>query len=115
MKLKQEGTQFELLEDIIHLIVKSCVDQKLLEKHELVHVKQDYQTKKYRLDQMHVSLVNASWGQRDLLKIHGKQVFIGKEIIENDLGKLQFEDFTAKSLEISTRFKYSEETGMYLS
>ena len=39
MKIKESGPQFELLQDILHLMIKSSLDNQILEKYELSHVK----------------------------------------------------------------------------
>jgi hypothetical protein len=69
MKMKEIGPQFDLLKDIVHVIIKNLIDNQILEKHELSHIK--WKDGKYFLEQYHLSLVNSSWGQNQLLKIHG--------------------------------------------
>ena len=49
------------------------------------------------------------------MNIRGSKDFDATEIIANDFDKLKFDDFEAKTLEISTRFHYDPVTGMYLS
>ena len=61
MKLKESGPQYELLQDIVNLIVHSFMDNQMLEKHELTHIRYDYKKQYYSVDQFHLSLVNASW------------------------------------------------------
>lgn len=78
-------------------------------------MKFNYKAQKYSLEQLHLSLVNSSWGQGQLLKIHGKREFVGEEIVAYDMKGFNFDPIEAKTIEISTRFHYNEETGMYLS
>ena len=79
------------------------------------HVNFDKKTDRWSVDKLHMSLIVSSWGQNKLMKIHGRRDFIGKEIIENDLDKIQIAPIEASTIEISTRFHYNEQTGMYLS
>ena len=42
MKLKESGTQYELLQDIINLMIHIYLDNWIVEKHELQHIHFDY-------------------------------------------------------------------------
>ena len=88
--MKEEGPQFELLQDIVNIILTSIMtqDPPLIEKHEMQHVNHDKKTGRWSVDKLHMSLIVSSWGQNKLMKIHGRRDFIGKEIIEKDLDKL---------------------------
>jgi len=81
----------------------------------LSHVHFNKHKNRYELDQLHLTLVNSAFAMKDLLKKYGTRTFRGKEIIENDLDKLNFEPQVIKTIELSTRFHYDETTGFYLS
>ena len=114
MKLKESGPAYELLQDINHLLIQAALDNQILEKYELSHVRLNKKTQRYELDQLHCSLVNCSWGQGQLMKIRGRREFIGKEILENNLD-LAFEPVVCDTIELSTRHHYDAHTGFYLS
>ena len=97
------------------MVITSCLKNNLIEKKELQHIGYDAATGKYHVLQLHLSLVNSAFAQNDLMKIHGRKDFNSTEIVANDLDSLKFEDFTAQTIEISTRFHYDDVTGMYLS
>ena len=50
MSLKEEGSQFELLQDINSLIINAMLDNQILDKYDLSHVKYNKNTQRYELD-----------------------------------------------------------------
>jgi 2'-5' RNA ligase len=107
MKLKEEGEAFEFVKDIVDLLVKECLERKVLEKHQLSHCNYNKQTERYELEQLHLTIVNSSWA--------GQRQFNGAQILaDHGEGKFNFPPVRLNSLQISTRFHY-EESGFYLS
>uniref|UniRef100_A0A7S3IF96 A-kinase anchor protein 7-like phosphoesterase domain-containing protein n=1 Tax=Strombidium inclinatum TaxID=197538 RepID=A0A7S3IF96_9SPIT len=115
MGLQEDTEEFDLLQDVVHIVISKALEQGVLERHELQHVKWDKNKNRYTLTLFHCSLVNSSWGQNDLLKMRGRRDFDGREIVEKHMDLLKFPDIEAATLEVSTRKKYDPETGMYLS
>jgi 2'-5' RNA ligase len=107
MKLKEEGRDFELVRDMIHILVQECLDTGVLEKSDLSHCNFNKQSNRYELEQLHLTIVNCSWA--------GKKFFPGEELIgQYGEGKFVFPDIRCNSLQISTRFNY-DDTGFYQS
>ena len=113
MKMKDDD-QLALLRDIIHLMVSSCLENNILKHDDLTHVSFDKSTGRYTLDRIHLSLVNSAWAAHNLRRVHGRRDFIGKEMIREDFD-LTLPDVTAETLELSTRYEYNENSGMYQS
>jgi 2'-5' RNA ligase len=107
MKLKETGDAFERVRDLIDLLVKECLEQEVLQKQELSHCNYNKQSARYELEQLHLTIVNASWA--------GARFFPGQKLLEEfGEGKFVFPPIRCESLQISTRFHY-EENGFYLS
>lgn len=91
MKLKEEGEAFETVRDIIDFLVKECLDQEVLQKHELSHCNYNKQTQRYELEQLHLTIVNASWA--------GARFFPGTKLLEEfGEGKFVFPPIKCESL-----------------
>ena len=93
---------------------------KIMEDHELSHVQYDKQSGRYSLDMLHVTLANATFAKELLKKLMGtgrrRQVFDSSDILKKENGhNFILEPIHAKTIELSTRFKFDEKTGMYLS
>ena len=97
------------------MLISQSLERKILERHELRHVKWNKALQRFEVENFHLSLINSSWGQKDLLKIHNRRDFEGKPIIDNHFEELRFGEVAAKTIELSTRFNYDPKTGMYLS
>ena len=50
MKLKENGSQYELLQDIVNIIIHSYLNNGIVEKHELQHIHFDYKKQYYTLN-----------------------------------------------------------------
>lgn len=61
MKLKEEGKDFEIVRDIVDILVRECLSANVLTEDELSHCKVNPETGRYELEQMHLTIVNASW------------------------------------------------------
>jgi 2'-5' RNA ligase len=97
MKLKEDGEAFERVRDIVDLLVKECLQQEVLQKQELSHCNYNKQTQRYELEQLHLTIVNASWA--------GVRSFPGQNLLEQfGDGKFLFPSIRCNSIQISTRF-----------
>ena len=74
MKLKEEGEAFELVRDVVDILVKECLEVGVLEKHQLSHCNFNKSSGRYELEQLHLTIVNSSWA--------GQKFFEGKELLE---------------------------------
>ena len=63
---------------------------------------------------MHLTIMNAAFAQKQMLKDFYLQGFIGEEIINKHFNDLKFAPEACSKIEISTRFDYEEEEGYYL-
>ena len=86
----------------------------VLERSELSHIKYNYKENFYYPEQLHLSLVNSSWGMKQLQEAWGRREFYGKSILDEH-ADFKFDPVPAATVELSTRFHYDPDTGMYLS
>lgn len=75
MKLKEAGDQYELLKDINGIIIEGMIDHKVVARKDLVHTKFNKDKMRYEASQLHLTLMNASFALKDLLKNSGVRNF----------------------------------------
>jgi hypothetical protein len=97
-----------------HIVIQSLLDHKVLERKELSHINLNPKTKRYESNKLHLTLLNSSLALKDLMK-NNKRSFDSQDVMEKHGDAIVFESAEAKSIEISTRFNYNEETGFYKS
>jgi hypothetical protein len=115
MKLKEEGPQFELLQEIVHLLISNSLKSKILDESELSHIKYNKDTEKWQLNQLHLTLMNGIHGKHQLIKMHGKSEFDAKDILDTHMGNFNFDEIKANTVQLLQRFHYDEKTGFYVS
>ena len=92
MKLKEEGEQFELLQDLLHLIVDTVYKKyKCLEWNELSYIKYNKETSRYEYDTLHMTLINAADDLDALSTQFKRRNFDASKLIENEMKSLKFE------------------------
>mmetsp|Transcript_32799 Transcript_32799/g.32023 ORF Transcript_32799/g.32023 Transcript_32799/m.32023 type:complete len:146 (+) Transcript_32799:148-585(+) len=88
-KKLEENDNYEMLLDIGHMLIEAMLAHKVIKKQDLCFIKFNNKTKRYEPDQLHLTLLNATFSLKDLMK-NGKKVFNGKEIIESVGSSLDF-------------------------
>ncbi|CDW84621.1 activating signal cointegrator 1 complex subunit 1-like [Stylonychia lemnae] len=114
-ELKEEGEQFELLKDVIHVLIKAMIDYKVIDKRDLSHIRFNSKTKRFENEKLHLTLINSSFGKKELMQNNNRYTFIGRPIIENHKSQLKASSASPNQIQLSTRFHYDDKTGFYLS
>jgi len=90
------------------------IDCKVIKRNELTHITLNKEKGRYEPNKLHLTLLNSTFALKDLLKLGGPRTFDSTPILENH-SNLNLPSADAVSIEISTRYKYNEATGFYVS
>jgi hypothetical protein len=93
------------------------IDHKVLTRKQLIHIKLNKETGFYESEKLHLTLLNSTFAMKTLLHEFNKRTFDSTPVFENHpFESIDFpQQAEAKTIELSTRFKYDEVSGFYVS
>jgi len=109
-----ENSEYEKLIKIGNIIIKQLIEMKALEKDELTHITYYPDHDLYKIDQLHMTILNTKFKAKTVAGSKEKQFLFDASNIVKYYGDFNFGEFELQRIEISKKSEYNKENGYYL-